>query len=122
MGSDRETLVRIAHNQSLFREANERIEATAEGMGLLDPIPFVCECADPGCTEIVRLSLDDYETVRTHGRRFFVVPGHQVLSLQHGAGEVVGETPEFVLVDKIGVAGEVAEERFRDLAEESGAE
>jgi hypothetical protein len=115
--ADRETLERIAHNQSLFREANERIEATAERMRLPDPIPFVCECADPGCTEIVRLSLEDYEVVRSNDRRFFVVPGHEAMSLESGAGELVGGTADYTVVDKIGVAGDIAAARFRDLAD-----
>jgi hypothetical protein len=115
--ADRETIERIAHNQSRFREANETIEATADRMRLADPIPFVCECPELGCTEIVHLSLDDYESVRANGRRFFVVPGHEAHSLESGADEVVGETAEFVLVDKIGLAGEIAEESFRDLAD-----
>jgi hypothetical protein len=46
-----------------FREANERIEATAYNTRLLGPVPFICECANPDCTEIVRLELDEYEAV-----------------------------------------------------------
>jgi hypothetical protein len=117
--SEQQTVERIAENQSRFREANEQIEATADRMHLLGPVPFVCECPEPSCTEIVRMTLDDYEGVRQHERRFFVVPGHQEKSVSSGAGEVVGydESGDFVLVDKIGVAGEIAEERYRDLAE-----
>lgn len=115
----RQTIERIAESQSRFREANEQIEATADRMKLVGPIPFVCECPAPACTDIVRMSLDDYEAVRQHDRRFFVAPGHQDLAVSGGAGEVVGRDQggRFVVVDKIGIAGEIAAERYRALAE-----
>ena len=56
---------RIALNQSTFRRANEKIELAADKMQLIGPVPFICECADRTCTEIVRLSLDEYESVPT---------------------------------------------------------
>ena len=31
------------------------------------PIPFICECQDKGCAQIVRLTI----RVRAHGKRFF---------------------------------------------------
>jgi hypothetical protein len=117
--ADDQTVERIAENQSRFREANEQIEATADRMHLIGAVPFVCECPTTTCTEIVRMSLEDYEEVRQYDRRFFVVPGHQEIAVSSGAGTVVGHDQDgrFVLVDKIGVAGEIAEARYRDLAE-----
>lgn len=107
---------RIALNQSAFREANERIEATADQMALLGPVPFICECADPNCTEIVSLSLIDYENVRQYPTRFFNYPSHEATSVEAGAGVVVGHLSGCVLVDKVGVAGAIAAEEYRDLA------
>ena len=49
---------RIARNQATFREANERIGAAAGVYDVATPVPFICECADPACTEVVRLELD----------------------------------------------------------------
>jgi hypothetical protein len=108
---------RLAENQATFREANERIEAAADDMGLLEPVPFICECAARECTEIVRLTLTEYEDVRSNPRRFFNALGHERLSVEAGAGVVVETTPRYVLVDKVGVAGEVAQERYRELAD-----
>jgi hypothetical protein len=108
---------RLAENQATFRSANERIEAAAEDMGLYEPVPFICECSDERCTEIVRLTLTDYEDVRANPRRFFNAPGHERLSVGAGAAVVVERRPSYVLVDKIGVAGEIAVDRYRDLAE-----
>jgi hypothetical protein len=117
MQSDDELIQeRLARNQTAFREANERIESTAEGMALLGRVPFICECADPGCTEIVRLSLVEYEQIRQYATRFFNTPGHEILSVDAGASVVVGEMPGCVLVEKVGVAGEIAADDYRNLA------
>jgi hypothetical protein len=96
-------------------QANERIESTAEKMGLAGPVPFICECSDPTCMEIVRLDVDEYEEVRCHPRRFFSVPDHAAAAVQAGAAVVAKELPGYTLSDKIGVAGEVAEKRHEDL-------
>ena len=79
-------------------------------------MPFICECPDPSCTEIVRLDLEAYEDVRQHPRRFFSVTGHAAPALEADAAVVVKECPGYTLVEKIGRAGEVAEERYEDLA------
>jgi hypothetical protein len=117
--SSRETLERIAENQSRFREANERIEQTADSMHLVGPIPFVCECPTAACTELVRMTIAEYEGIRANDRRFFVLPGHEGPAVQSGAGEVIGGDADgrYVLVDKIGLAGKIAAERYRDLAD-----
>lgn len=84
-------------------------------MAIPGRLPFICECADRTCMEIVRLSLDEYEEVRTHPRRFVTAPGHQALSVEAGAGVVVGSHDGFVLVEKVDVAGEIAAERYDEL-------
>jgi len=110
--------VRIAKNESMFRAANERIALEAEVRGeFAEPVSFVCECPDPSCTELVTLTLDVYEDVRTGPRRFFVVPGHQALAVQAGAAVVVEERAGVCIADKVGIAGEVAESYHgKDLA------
>jgi hypothetical protein len=111
MADDEVTKVRIARNQATFREANERIEATAVALGfLVDEVPFICECSDPSCADLVRLTVDDYEEVRRNPRLFFVAPGHQKIAVGIGAAVVTEERPDLVLVEKIGVAGAVAED------------
>jgi hypothetical protein len=108
------TQERIAENQATFRVANERIEATADQMNLAGRVPFICECCDPTCMEIVRLNLDEYEDVRQHPRRFFTVPGHTEAAVQAGAATVAKRLPGYTLVDKINLAGEIAEQRYDD--------
>lgn len=101
--------VRIAKNEALFRAVNETIELKAESIGVgADPVPFVCECPDPSCTEIVELTLVEYEEVRTGPTRFFVLPGHEALAVQANAAVVVEEREGVCIDEKIGIAGEVA--------------
>ncbi len=99
---------RIAENNARFRSANERIARVAGEQGLGEsPIPFVCECSDPGCVQIVALTLDDYRGVRDHPRRFLHATGHE--HSVAGVIETVEERDGWVLVEKIGRAGEVVE-------------
>jgi hypothetical protein len=106
------TQERIAENQASFREANEKIEATAYSVELPGRVPFICECSDPACMEIIRLSLDEYENLRPNPRRFFTAPGHATAAVAAGAAVIAEELDWYTLVDKIGVAGEIAEERY----------
>ena len=98
-----------------FREANEQIEAGAVSIGHAGKIPFICECANEACTAIVRLTLDDYETVRMHPQRFFVCPQHESVAVMAGAARVVARRGGLVILDKVGVAGEIARERYEQL-------
>ncbi len=98
---------RVAKNDATFRDANEGVKAAAERFNVTEGIPFVCECADEDCREIVQLSLSEYEAVRAHPRHFFNAPGHEAAAGPHG--EVVAREPAYVVVEKVGIAGEVVE-------------
>jgi hypothetical protein len=112
------TAVRIAENQSAFRDANEDIELTAEKMRLYGSlVPFICECPRPQCSEIVRMTLEEYEEVRAHPTRFATLPGHQDIAVERGVARVVEERPQYVVAEKLGIAGEIARERAGELAD-----
>jgi len=49
--------------------AEHRFEATQR-------VPFLCECDDPNCREIVMLSLVDFDLVREHPGRLLLAAGH----------------------------------------------
>lgn len=101
---------KIARNNSVFREANDQIEAAAADVGLTPDgtSPFICECSDPRCLQIIRLTLEQYRDVRRDPRRFVHAPGHEthvdgvVRPLEHHDG--------FTIVEKIGEAGSRAAE------------
>jgi len=101
---DEVTQERIAHNDATFRAANEKLRATAESLGLDDWVPFFCECAEPACHELVPMSLADYAEVRSDGRHFLCLRGHEVAA--HGTARVIESRARY---EKVGVAGEIAE-------------
>ncbi|MDX6486368.1 MAG: hypothetical protein QOF43_1521 [Gaiellaceae bacterium] len=96
---------RLANNEILFRTVNESIQELAVEFGGGDDYEFICECARRGCLDRIKLSRQQYEQVRAEGTRFFVVPGHEDISVEL----VVETTPTFVIVEKDGHAGVVAE-------------
>ena len=77
---------RLAKNEALFREVNERVKdvaAAAEG----DLIDFICECGDDDCTQVVALTQTEYEKVRADPRQFVVIPGHELPDVEDVAGQ-----------------------------------
>ena len=98
--------MRLARNEAVFREINEGIER-GQWPGEEDaPVGFRCECARLGCTEVVELTIHDYERVRGHSRRFIVVPGHEQLTVEL----VVERAPKYCVVEKLDQAGAAAED------------
>jgi hypothetical protein len=123
MTRDRLMGERVARNDATFRDANEDIEAAAIAYGVQMAVPFLCECADPSCRTLVRLTLAQYEEVRAESRRFLNVPGHEAAA--HGMADVVAEREGYVIVEKKGHAGDVAEaldERAADEERRAAAE
>jgi hypothetical protein len=106
---DRTRARKLAVNQSRFRSANERMERLARShrFDTSQRVPFLCECADPSCCEIVMLSLVDYEAVRAHANRFFLVAGHEDAEAAHE--RVLEAEQGYAVVEKVGTAGEEAE-------------
>ena len=99
---------RVALNDAAFRNANEAIRAKAESWELDGRLPVICECADPGCTELLQLTAPEYEEVRADARWFINVPGHHVSA--RGWARVVEERDRYAIVVKIGEAGEIVEQ------------
>lgn len=90
----------------MFREINESIER-GQWPGEEDaPASFRCECARLGCSELLELSVREYERVRAHPRRFIVLPGHEHEDVE----TVVENRPGYLVVEKLEQAGEKAEE------------
>lgn len=87
---------------------NERIKETSlrlEAPDLEQPpryIEFLCECADPDCTDRVAVTLQEYEEIRSESTHFLVRPGHQNGAIEDAAWS---SSERFVVVEK-----EVAQE------------
>lgn len=87
----------MAFNEALARDTNEMVERIAESWSADEPMAFRCECTRADCRESVRLTAEEYETVRAEGTRFVVVPEH----VEPDVERVVGHIREFPLVEKI---------------------
>jgi hypothetical protein len=103
---ERDMQRRVGANEDVFRGVNEGIAAGQWPGEEDEPSRFRCECAQLGCNELITLSMRDYERVRAHPRRFVVVAGHEQLE----AEQVVEYGSGYLVVEKIGEAGIVAEE------------
>jgi hypothetical protein len=59
------------------RASNERIAAAAASYRFdrLTAVPFICECSDVECSELLRLTLEELARGRRLGRTV-VAPGH----------------------------------------------
>jgi hypothetical protein len=98
---------RKARTESAFREVNERIVENARRFDA-GSTEFICECADPRCTERVQATLAEYEEVRADGARFLLAPGHGDGSVE----EVVERRGQFMVVEKVHAAARAVARRL----------
>jgi hypothetical protein len=96
---------RLARNETLFREVNERIEEIRSPGE--DQIEFLCECGVEECKDAVTLTVAEYEKLRADPTTFAVLPGHSIEDIE----SVVVETERFHVVRK--------HPRERDIARSS---
>ena len=104
MDEDRQE--RLAKNESLFRTLNENISGLASTLGGREPFEFICECSTSGCFERLQLTLPEYERIRQDGTHFLLADGHEDIEIE----QVIARHTEYVVVEKDGVAGLVAED------------
>jgi len=88
--------VKRARTEALFRDVNERIAESAERFDA-SSTQFVCECADPGCTDRLAATLNEYEQVRSDGATFMLAPGHEHTDIER----VVERRSRFNIVEKV---------------------
>ena len=98
---------RLARNEALFRDVNERVRAIAAVHGDDDHVyEFYCECSNADCTFQLRSTLADYEAVRAHPTHFLIAPEHAFPEIE----VVVERTDEWWVVEKRGEPGELVEQ------------
>jgi hypothetical protein len=90
---------RMAENEALFREVNERVSTLSDRLGPDAPYEYLCECANADCTYRITLSTTEYEAVRADPKQFVVLPMHytpevETLAAEHDAYWVVRKTGE----------------------------
>ncbi len=95
--------VRLAKNETFFREVNEQAEREITSWGEQQ---FFCECSSRGCVDRITLTKPEYEHVRAESDQFFVVPGHENAEVE----VVVERVGTYLIVAKVGIAGAYADE------------
>lgn len=93
---------RIAKNEVIFREVNERIRDVVPSEN--GEVDFLCECGREDCVEQIKLTTAEYERVRADPVQFFVKPGHASQDVE----EVVEGNDRFLLVKKHAEEQEIA--------------
>jgi hypothetical protein len=96
---------RLAQNEALFREVNERVNDLATDHGVASVHEYLCECANADCTFRVRLDPSEYEAVRGDPKQFLVLPLHFTPEIE----SLVAEHEEYWVVRKSGEAGDYVE-------------
>ena len=119
-----ESLERLARNQTLFREVNERIQYlgevnerigySAEGA----TSEFVCECSSTECISTIELTVVEYERVRSNPTWFVIKPDHDLVQIER----VVSRDDGFSVVERLILEEYMQETDPRsDRSEESGS-
>jgi thermostable 8-oxoguanine DNA glycosylase len=95
---------RIARNEVLYRELNERVNALAEDLsarGVIEPEEevgeYFCECGRDDCTEKIRMTRAEYEAVRASPLRFAIKPEHLIAEVER----VVSQNERFAVIEKL---------------------
>ena len=93
---------RVAHNETVFRRANDRLREDWQRLGMSedDVGLFLCECGDVACKQPLRVRLADYRTVRAASDTFLLVPGHEDGTVESVVPDLVPESNGFVVVRK----------------------
>jgi 5-bromo-4-chloroindolyl phosphate hydrolysis protein len=84
---------RIAKNEAVVREINEKVEQSRHHISFMH---MVCECGYDRCDDIIALTKDEYEEIRSDPRQFFVVQEHVIPDVE----AIVEENDRFVIVAK----------------------
>ncbi len=96
---------RLARNQTIFREVNERVAELAQGQLGAEPLEyqFFCECSDTSCVDRLELTLGEYESLRATSTWFVIAHGHEYPQIE----QTIRASDGYQIVQKLGEAGEV---------------
>jgi hypothetical protein len=68
---------RALENELRFKRANEEIDERRRELELGGRTPYICECEDERCIELIRLTVEEYGEVRSGHGQFLVSDGHR---------------------------------------------
>lgn len=90
---------RIGQNEALFRKVNERLSDVHDALATLTGVlEMVCECGNLSCAELLSITPDSYEHLRSEATWFVVIPGHEIAAVErvvarHGGYDIVEKRP-----------------------------
>ena len=93
---------RVAENENLFREVNEHVVSGSRRAA--ETLEILCECAETGCRDHIRVTNELYERARGQATDFLLRPEHMKPEFER----VIETHDDFVLVRKTGEAAVVA--------------
>ncbi len=105
--NEHDELANLDDISDLCRSVNERIREL-EGMRLGE-YDFVCECEDDGCTQVLRMTAEEYEALRSDPWQFAVLPGHEEPTFE----KVLVRADRYTVVRKQGAGDEGGSARRR---------
>lgn len=90
-------LAKSRQNEERFAAANAQLREKALSLEInRGRFPFLCECSDVGCTQVIQVSLDAYEAARAQPGAFLLLAGHDDSRVER----VIARTDGYVLVEK----------------------
>jgi hypothetical protein len=100
---------RLAKNEIIFRDVNERIKDAAVAAAIRDDrsLGFLCECSNVDCTLRLRVTIEEYERARSDPSQFIVALGHELPEIEN----VIFVGDGYQIVRKEGAAAVLAEKR-----------
>ena len=95
---------RVAENEGLFRQVNERV--VAGGRRPEETFEIICECHDASCMEHLRVTTETYQRARSEPTDFLLKAGHAKSEFE----TVIDSHEDFDLVRKSGAAAALAKQ------------
>jgi hypothetical protein len=90
---------RLAENEGLFREVNERVAEVAThniDNETASSVDLTCECGRTDCSETMMMTIAEYEAIRARSTHFGVVPQHEQPEIE----SVIERHPSYFVVEK----------------------
>lgn len=107
---DTDRAARTAQNESLFREVNERVKELNTAFDALSRhAEWICECGNTECLAPVQMTHEEYDAVRARGSDCFLVKPDEA-HVRPEVENIVERHERYWVVQKIGLAAEIAEE------------
>lgn len=103
MSDDETRREQLAQNERTLRAVNRRIEASTSSLidegfaSTRSEADFFCACGRRGCSELIRLRIEEYERIHSEPHRFIVARGHE----NRGIERVVEEHERYSVVEKL---------------------